>query len=218
MNTTRTGKIARLPHHIRDQLNRRLHEGEQAKDLAHWLNSLPEVQAILTAAFGGKPVRPQNLSEWKQGGYRDWLLQHEALELVRRLAEDASELQACLHRGAASPPEQPCLDQSQSSMPIPHSSPSPATEPPAAENSSPDPVPPSSSCPADRPRFTDLLALWLAARYALLTRTLTADEGAQQWRRLRELCADIVELRRGDHAAERLRLDRLRLAQSHRLS
>ncbi len=217
MNTTRTGKIARLPHHIRDQLNGRLYEGEPAKHLALWLNSLPEVQAILAAGFGAKPIRPQNLSEWKQGGYRDWLLQQEALELVRRLAEDAGELQACLHRGAASPPEQPCLEQSQSSMPIPHSPPSPATEPQAGENSSPRPVPQSSSCPADRPRFTDLLALWLAARYALLTRTLTADEGPEQWRRLRELCADVVELRRGDQTAERLRLDRLRLAQSHLL-
>jgi len=217
MNTTRTGKIARLPHHIRDQLNGRLYEGEPAKHLALWLNSLPEVQAILAAGFGAKPIRPQNLSERKQGGYRDWLLQQEALELVRRLAEDAGELQACLHRGAASPPEQPCLEQSQSSMPIPHSPPSPATEPQAGENSSPRPVPQSSSCPADRPRFTDLLALWLAARYALLTRTLTADEGPEQWRRLRELCADVVELRRGDQTAERLRLDRLRLAQSHLL-
>jgi len=212
MNTTRTGKIARLPHHIREQLNRRLHEGEQAKHLAPWLNSLPEVQAILAAAFGGKPIRPQNLSEWKQGGYRDWLLQQEALEFVCRLAGDANELQACLHPGAASPSVEPWPDKSQSPLLIPHSPPSPVAEQQHGETTPSGPAPRSSPQPAQRPALTDLLALWLAGRYALVTRNLAADEGAEQWRRLRELCADVVELRRGDHAAERLRLDRLRLA------
>ena len=43
----RTGKIARLPHQLRNELNQRLHDGESGVDLIKWLNALPEVQAIL---------------------------------------------------------------------------------------------------------------------------------------------------------------------------
>jgi hypothetical protein len=160
MNTTRTGKIARLPGRIRDQLNRRLHDGEQAKHLAAWLNTLPEVQAIMATVFAGKPIRPQNLSEWRQGGYRDWLLQQEALPLARQLTQDAAPLHSHLS-------------------------------------------------------VADFLAHTIAARYALAACALSAQDGPEQWRRLRELCADAVQLRRGDQAAERLRLDRDRFARHH---
>ena len=59
-----------------------------------------------------------------------------------------------------------------------------------------------------RPALTDTLAQWVAARYAVATRQVVQAGGAEGWRALRELCADIVELRRGDHYAERLRLER----------
>jgi hypothetical protein len=36
------GKIARLPRGIRDQLNRRLDEGEAGTGLVRWLNALAE--------------------------------------------------------------------------------------------------------------------------------------------------------------------------------
>src|SRR5207302_10820872 len=91
MNLTRNGKIARLPRSVRDELNRRLDEGEQGKKLVAWLNGLPDVQAIVVTEFGGKALREQNLSEWKQGGYRDWLAKQEALEIAERLREDATE-------------------------------------------------------------------------------------------------------------------------------
>ena len=91
MNVTRNGKIARLPRAVRQELNRRLDEGEQGKKLVVWLNALPEVQAIVAAEFGGKAIREQNLSEWKQGGYRDWMAQQEALEMAERLGEGATE-------------------------------------------------------------------------------------------------------------------------------
>jgi hypothetical protein len=66
--------------------------------------------------------------------------------------------------------------------------------------------------PPVQPPLTHLLSVWLATRYALLTRTLNPADGPEHWRRLRELCADVVKLRHGDHTAERLRLDRRRLA------
>lgn len=158
MNITRNGKIARLPRAVRQELNRRLDEGEQGKKLVAWLNDLPGVQAIVAAEFGGKPIREQSLSEWRKGGYRDWLAQQEALEVAGRLGEDAAEWN---------------------------------TE--------------------GRPPLTDTLAHWLVARYAVATRRVAETEGAEGWRLLRELCGDIVELRRGDHSAERLRMERERL-------
>jgi hypothetical protein len=163
MSVTRNGKIARLPHAVRERLNRRLQNGEQGKKLVAWLNDLPEVQAVVATEFGGKPIREQNLSEWKQGGYRDWVAQQEALEWAERLREDGAKWDA-----------------------------------------------------EDRPPLTETLALWLAGRYAVATRRFAEMEGAEEWRLLREMCGDIVELRRGDHSAQRLLLERERAAAATR--
>ena len=57
-----------------------------------------------------------------------------------------------------------------------------------------------------------ILALWTASRYALAAPCLAGLQGPDHWRRLRELCADVAALRRGDHATRRLRLDYLRFA------
>jgi len=89
---TRTGKIARLPRAVREELNRRLEDGEQGKRLVAWLNSLPEVKAMLGTEFGGRPLSEQNLSEWKQGGYLEWQRRREASEVVRGLVEQSNEL------------------------------------------------------------------------------------------------------------------------------
>jgi hypothetical protein len=91
--STRNGKIARLPRAIREQLNRRCDDGEPGKRLVEWLNSLPEVLAVLAAEFAGRPVSEQNLSEWKQGGYLDWQKQEEKRDWVRQLSEDADQLE-----------------------------------------------------------------------------------------------------------------------------
>lgn len=80
-----------MPRAVRQELNRRLEEGEEGKKLVAWLNALPEVQAVVSAEFGGKAIREQNLSEWKQGGFQDWQAQQEALEVAARLGEDAAE-------------------------------------------------------------------------------------------------------------------------------
>ncbi len=90
MEPTRRGKIARLPRAIRTELNHRLDEGDPQKDLVVWLNSLPEVKEVLKLHFEGKPISPQNLSEWKLGGYRDWRAQIEAQEIARCLREDTT--------------------------------------------------------------------------------------------------------------------------------
>ena len=58
--------------------------------------------------------------------------------------------------------------------------------------------------------LTDKLACWVAGRYAIATRQL-ATSGELDWRLLRDLCHDLVDLRRGDHSAESLRIERERL-------
>lgn len=72
MYTTHNGKIGRLPLALREQINRRLADGETARSLVVWLNGLPEVKDIMTAHFRGQPVREQNLSQWRIRGFRLW--------------------------------------------------------------------------------------------------------------------------------------------------
>jgi hypothetical protein len=90
---TRTGKIARLPRNVREELNRRLGDGEEGKRLVAWLNSRPEVQSILALDFGGRPINEQNLSEWKHGGFEDCLRHEEARTWVQHLVESSGRLE-----------------------------------------------------------------------------------------------------------------------------
>src|ERR1700745_406900 len=98
---TRNGKIARLPLSLREELNRRLCDGEQGKDLVDWLNNQPAVQEVLKKDFGGRLVNEQNLSEWKQGGYEDWLRHQETRRWVRELASQSAEIADDIDEGAA---------------------------------------------------------------------------------------------------------------------
>jgi hypothetical protein len=95
---TRVGKIARLPKEIREQLNQRLENGEPGKDLVKWLNQLPEIQKILADHFAGQPIRPQNLSDWKSGGYQDWLRHQQLREQTRRTSEQSTDLEKDIDR------------------------------------------------------------------------------------------------------------------------
>lgn len=157
---SRVGKIARLPRVIREQLNRRLEDGESGVNAVAWLNAEPKVRAVLQAEFGGRPINEQNVSEWKQGGYVEWQKHQDALALARELAANAKEL----------------------------------TE-------------------ASGGSLADTVSLLLAGRYAALLRDLSAVTGAQgaDLKMLRDVCSDLVALRKGDHSAERLRLERERL-------
>ena len=85
----RKGKIARLPHTIRHEINARLRDGNVGTEILDWLNSQPEVQAILAEQFGGEPIKPQNLTDWRQGGYQDWLAQQDKYEEARKTTDHA---------------------------------------------------------------------------------------------------------------------------------
>jgi hypothetical protein len=90
---TRLGKIARLPREIREELNVRLQNGEVGRLLVEWLNGLPAAQAVLKATFEGRPISEQNLSEWKQGGYEDWVRHQENCAYAAMLAEMSGDLE-----------------------------------------------------------------------------------------------------------------------------
>jgi hypothetical protein len=92
MSTTRNGKIARLPRAVRQQVNTHLDDGMEAEPLLAWVNALPETQALLREKFDGKAINPQNLSEWRQGGYQDWLRNQQRLELAEQMMEQGQEL------------------------------------------------------------------------------------------------------------------------------
>jgi hypothetical protein len=96
---SRTGKIARLPLAVRRQLNQRLQDGQQGRQLVTWLNGLPEVQAVLAAEFNGHPIVEQNLSAWKKGGYQDWEEEQTTLEAVATLREQSTGLQEAAKDG-----------------------------------------------------------------------------------------------------------------------
>jgi len=92
----RIGKIARLPRAVRAQLNSRLQDGAEGKQIVQWLNSLSEVKQLLADKFDGRPISEQNLSDWRQGGYEDWLAHQDITAQAAELAANQQELAAVL--------------------------------------------------------------------------------------------------------------------------
>jgi hypothetical protein len=93
-HSMRNGKIAKLNRNIREQLNLRLHNGEDGPNLLQWLNTLPEVKQTLAFHFNGAPVTKQNLSEWRLGGFRQWELQSDWVHQACELRDYTNDMQA----------------------------------------------------------------------------------------------------------------------------
>jgi len=154
--TTRVGKIGHLPLEVREHLNRRLQAGETGRKLIAWLNALPEVRAVLAAEFGGRPINEPNFTAWRQGGYRQWLMEQEARAVAREFAQNSL-----------------------------------------------------GGLPEAGLQFSDAMAAWITAHFAVIAREdLAALEGEKRWHWLRTMSADVVALRRGDHRAQQLDLER----------
>jgi len=157
----RTGKIARLPKEIRERLNQHLEAGMPAPKLLDWLHRHVEVLEVLVRDFGGRLISEQNLSEWRQGGFQDWLYLQERKVQLRLIDEQAEDLQGSVKSG-----------------------------------------------------LTDRLALLLTARYAEMVAELSGQldmSKARDREKLRQLCEEVTALRRMDHGAERLRIERAQL-------
>jgi hypothetical protein len=88
----RNGKIAHLPREIHHQLNERLERAEESPKILPWLNALPEVIEVINEDFDGVPISKQNLSEWRQSGFQEWLARRELREDARDLAECAQDM------------------------------------------------------------------------------------------------------------------------------
>jgi hypothetical protein len=88
----RQGKIARLPHNLREQVNRRLLDGLTYAEILTWLNQEPAAIEIWNTAFEGSPANPQNMSEWRQGGYIEWLNRRQKTENLKTLAAFSVDL------------------------------------------------------------------------------------------------------------------------------
>ena len=153
-------KILRLPPPIREQINRRLQNGQAAKQIVQWLNTLSEVNGLMAAEFAGQPINKNDLASWQRGRYRLWEAQQEALATVVLFGDDATELSQ-----------------------------------------------------AAGGQLADQLALCLTARLAVALRERGSrrKDAAGQWQRLRLLCALLVALRKGDHNAQWVRIEREKL-------
>lgn len=92
MSRTRQGKIARLPHTLRQEVNLRLLDGQPSREILPWLNAQPAALEVWDARFEGAPATPQNLSEWRLGGYKDWLRRRERVESTKTLREFSLKL------------------------------------------------------------------------------------------------------------------------------
>jgi hypothetical protein len=91
---SRIGKIARLPHDIREQLNRRLLEGQSGPEILPWVNELPQCRQMLAQKFGGRPIDDGNLYEWRHGGYEEWLWHEDRRDRLGSAFEHIAKLDA----------------------------------------------------------------------------------------------------------------------------
>ncbi len=89
---TRTGKIARLPHAVREEVNSRLLDGQSSRVILGWLNKHPQAVAVWDRDFEGVPASAQNLSEWKLGGWKEWRDRKERVENLKTLSTFANDL------------------------------------------------------------------------------------------------------------------------------
>jgi len=76
----RNGKVAKKPKAVRDQIN-------------HWLtDGLTYSSIIEKLGDDGKDLNEENLSNWKEGGYNDWLKEQQRIEIIRIKQEFAVDL------------------------------------------------------------------------------------------------------------------------------
>jgi hypothetical protein len=78
----RTGKVARLPKVIRDQINVMIQDG------------VPYLKIIETLGAHTEALTENNLSTWKTGGYLDWLREQQLAKIIESKHELAESIVA----------------------------------------------------------------------------------------------------------------------------
>jgi hypothetical protein len=74
------------------QLNQRLADGEAGNRLVEWLNSIPAVMKVMAEQFDSRPINENNVSEWRQGGFEEWLTLQASLDETRVISENAGQV------------------------------------------------------------------------------------------------------------------------------
>lgn len=93
-------KIGRLPFAVRNELNERIRDGEGGPAILAWLNAEKATRRVLREMKAGE-VNAQNLTDWRSGGYADWLADQERADRIRRLAEISSTIASAAGENAA---------------------------------------------------------------------------------------------------------------------
>ena len=78
----RKGKVARKPKEIRDRINQMLQDG------------VPYADIITALGPEGKDLNEQNLTNWRTGGYQEWLHQRDVIDVQTARNEQCFDL-AC---------------------------------------------------------------------------------------------------------------------------
>src|SRR5690606_13165060 len=85
-----------------DELNERLLDGQTAPEILPWLNALPAVRDRLAERWpDSREITDGNLSEWRKGGYQDWIADQKIRALVTvvdRMADAAGQAPESLLR------------------------------------------------------------------------------------------------------------------------
>jgi len=81
MSARRNGTIAQLPRAIRDHVNLMLDDGQPYHAIIDWLD-----------ANGHPGLKPDHISNWKDGGFQDWLELERELSKQERLRELSYEI------------------------------------------------------------------------------------------------------------------------------
>ena len=80
-------KIGRLPYAIRNEVCERIRDGHVGEEIVGWINKHPIYKALKLPA-----VSAQNLSAWRDSGFKDWMNDQERTEHLRNLAEFADAI------------------------------------------------------------------------------------------------------------------------------
>src|SRR5712672_2054430 len=208
ITTSRIGKIARLPYSIREQLNLQLHDGIPAKSILPWLNSLPEVKALLAADFDNRPISKQNLSEWKHGGHRDWLLQYHASQFLQFM-DPVSSRREPRPEGPVSGEAQTLSCEGAATSDHPNDAPHQVTHHESRITDAEHATRNTDDLPHGTHSIAYKLLLWTQLQYTTMARHIDSEtDPDRKWTTLRQFANDISRLRRSSLADEYLQIQR----------
>ena len=78
------GKLGRLPWAVKRELHNQLRDAVPGPEILRWLHDQPPVREMLDKQWQGRPITPQNLSDYRGSAeYGKWLQSLERLEVSK---------------------------------------------------------------------------------------------------------------------------------------